>query len=597
MAFFVVPRIEQPAGRSAGAVPDPSMPNDERKPGASFEKLITEATLSKLAGERSFARGADYFEGGAVTDLVQTGGAIKARVRGNDEYRVELKPGKARLEWSCTCPLGDEGEFCKHAVAAGLAWLARGGEQGDDLGGLRSHLDSESKESLVALIVEQAASDPELRARLQAAAFRRRPPSDLKALKDEVRKAFAVRGFVDYHGMRTFIARADGIADLLRDLLEGGRAADAVVLADYAMRRGISAYERTDDSGGGFGETLRRIAALHLEACRVATPELDALAGDFLELQVLDQWGFFEFENYAPLLGEKGLARYRALAEALWAKVPERKPGDKREPGDGRFAITEIMTKLARHGGDADALVAVKSRDLSRAHAFLEIAEILSRAGRHGEALAWAERGRSEFPNDINSPLVDFLVGAYQRADRHQDAIRTAWEDFVRHPGLAGYERLEKSARRGKARPAWRDKALEHVRIELKRTDRGRGTWHWAGRGHTLLVEIFLHEGDSDAALAEANSGGCTASVWMQLARAREKDHPQDAAAIYRQAIERIVDLKNNRAYDEATELARKIKALMERAGGEKEFAEWLAALRVRHKAKRNLMQRMEALS
>ena len=107
-----------------------------------------------------------------MTDLVRTREAIKATVVGNNDYRVVLRPAGRALEWSCTCPLGEERTFCKHAVATGLAWLAREGGGGDDLAGVRAHLESESKESLVEIIAEQAANDPELRARLESAAPR-----------------------------------------------------------------------------------------------------------------------------------------------------------------------------------------------------------------------------------------------------------------------------------------------------------------------------------------------------------------------------------------------------------------------------------------
>ncbi|MEX2050276.1 MAG: hypothetical protein WD944_03445 [Steroidobacteraceae bacterium] len=127
------------------------------------------------------------------------------------------------------------------------------------------------------------------------------------------------------------------------------------------------------------------------------------------------------------------------------------------------------------------------------------------------------------------------------------------------------------------------------------RADRTSGA-RSAGAGHTLLVEIFLHEGDSDAALAEAKAGGCAREAWMRLARAREHDHPLDAADIYRNAIDSIVELKHNRAYDEAAALAGKIKTLMERAGQGEAFAVWREALRVKHKAKRNFMQRIEGM-
>lgn len=555
--------------------------------GSAFERLITEATLADLAGDRSYERGARYFEDGAVVDLVEVRDAIKARVLGSTEYRVVLRSERGQLGWSCTCPIGKDGDFCKHAVAAGLAWLERGGEAGgDDLAEVRTLLEGESREALVEIVLDQAAGDPELRARLQAATLRRSPPSDLRAMKIEVRKALAVRGFVDYHGMGTFIARAGGAVDLLSSLLESGRAAEAVELADYAMRCGIAAYQKIDDSDGGFGEVLHAIAACHVEACRKAGPDPDSLGRSVFELQMLDEWGFLELGHYAPLLGEKGLAGYRALAQAQWNKVPARGPGEKNESGTGHYLITAIMESLAQHDGDVDALVAVQSRDLSYPYRFVNIAEILAKAGRHGEALAWAERGRQGFPNDLDPRLAEFLVTAYHRAGRHEDAVRIAWEGFAGQHDLAGYVRLEKSATRAKAWPAWRDKALARLRGGPKRT----------GRDHTLLVEIFLREGDSDTALIEARAGGCAREGWMRLARAREKDHPQDAAAIYRESVDIVVSRMHNEAYDEAAVLLGRIKVLMARAEQSNEFVAWLAALRIKHKAKRNLMKRIEGI-
>ncbi|MGH8675737.1 MAG: hypothetical protein ACREVG_15680, partial [Burkholderiales bacterium] len=210
---------------------------------------------------------------------------------------------------------------------------------------------------------------------------------------------------------------------------------------------------------------------------------------------------------------------------------------------------------------------------------------------------AWAERGRKAFPRDLDARLVEFLVEAYHRVKRHDEALALAWEAFTGHPGLEAYKRLAKCAGRTKTWKVWREKAFAHVRAELQRVDRGRGNWHWSAGGHTLLVEIFLHEGDSDAALAEAKAGGCTEGTWMKLARARQQDHPQDAAEIYRARIDGIIDIKHNRAYDEAADLAGRIKALMERAGQTAEFAAWLEELRAKHKAKRNFMQRIGALS
>lgn len=549
--------------------------------------LVTETKMAKLAGERSYARGLAYFRNGAVVDLVRMRNALKARVQGSEEYRVSLRAAGRSLEWSCSCPLGEEGEFCKHAVAAGLAWLDGGRSSGDELEALRSHLGSQSKETLIELVLEQASEDPQLRARLEAEALRNAAPAEPEALKEVVRRAFAVRGFVSYDDMRALLARAESVAGLLRDLLASGRAAQALELANYAVRRGIAAYERTDDSGGAFGERLREIAALHLQAWRAARPGGEAPGASLYALQMLDQWALFDFADYAPLLAKQGLARYRTLAEKAWHEVPELGPGDRRQPDSRRILLAHFMEALARFDGDTDALIAVKRRDLSSAYAFLEIAKILTDAGRHDEALAWAERGRKAFAKDLDSRLAAFLVGAYRRARRNDDATALAWEHFARGPSLDAYKLLH-TACGAKGWAPWRDKALAHLRAEKAASPQR----YWSP-GRSLLVEILLQEGDSGAALAEARAGGCTEGLWMKLAAAREAAHPADAIEIYQARLDPVVARANNQAYDEAAELVATIKTLMERTGKKRQFGDWLADVKARHKAKRNFMQRL----
>jgi uncharacterized Zn finger protein len=135
------------------------------------------------------------------------------------------------------------------------------------------------------------------------------------------------------------------------------------------------------------------------------------------------------------------------------------------------------------------------------------------------------------------------------------------------------------------------------LRSQLAKQGRTASRWHWDSGGHSLLVEIFLDEGDTDTALAEAKAGGCRTDLWMKLAKARAATHPQDAVDIYQAHVDPIVGRANNSAYDEAAELVGTIKKLMQRMGKAREFTTWLGELRTRHKAKRNLMQRLERLT
>jgi uncharacterized Zn finger protein len=569
-----------------------------------LEKLITEAALAELAGKRSFERGVAYFEDGAVLSFNQVGSTVKARVLGIEEYRVSLRAEGSGLGWSCTCPLGDEGEFCKHAVAAGLAWLARKGtdeapgrDADDDLARIRAYLEPQSKKALVELLLDAAAEEPDLHARIETMALRTDPRVDPKALTALVRRAFAISGgFVDWKSMRALIQRADSVRDMLEGLLRDGRAEDAAALADYAMHRGIAAYHDCDDSGGGFGDTLRGIAAVHLEACRRAKPDQKSLGEKLFALHRVDGWGFFALADYVPLLGTRGLARYRSLAESAWRNVAPLRPGDKDKRDGERFWITHIMESLARHEGDVDALIAVKSRDLSRSWAFLEIAQLLAKTGRAQEAIEWAERGWKSFPGEMKEPLVDFLIDAYLEQRRHGDAVQVAWDEFASGSSLSGYQRLRKCAKADRHWPSWRDKALEHVRAELREAGASRSARHWTAGGRSPLVEIFLDEGDTDAALGEAKAGGCTVQLWLQIARARAATHPQDAIGIYQAHVERLVERANNHAYDEAAGLAGTIRELMSRSGGEAAFPGWITALKAKHKAKRNFVKRLDSI-
>jgi uncharacterized Zn finger protein len=94
----------------------------------SLESLITAGRLLETAGEVTYARGAAYARDGRVRDMSIQDGVLTARVDGSETYRARLFKQGTRLDFDCTCPVGNEQRFCKHCVAAGLAWLIAQGE-------------------------------------------------------------------------------------------------------------------------------------------------------------------------------------------------------------------------------------------------------------------------------------------------------------------------------------------------------------------------------------------------------------------------------------------------------------------------------------
>jgi tetratricopeptide (TPR) repeat protein len=393
----------------------------------------------------------------------------------------------------------------------------------------------------------------------------------------------------------------EAVVDSLDNLLKRGHAAEVRELTERALKQMESAMNHVDDSDGFMGGILEWLQELHLAACRAAKPDPSALAKFLFTWEVSSDWEIFlgAAQNYADVLGRTGLAQYRKLAEAEWAKVPPLAPGEKDPDRHGRrWRITHIMETLAKQSADIQALVAVKSRDLSEAFSFLEMAQIYKAAGNDDAALEWAELGARAFPANTDGRLRDFLIEEYYKRARPDEAIALAWKSFRERPGLDAHAVLHKSACRVKQWPEWRERALTLLREEIaaRRNYPPKSEWGLpAPCDHSELVKIYLWEGNADAAWAEAKSGGCHDGLWFQLAEAREKDHPEDAIAVYAGQLKPALQYAEQRAYEDAVEILRKIRKLTVRIGKEGEFASIIESIRARHKPRRNLMKLLDA--
>jgi uncharacterized Zn finger protein len=437
--------------------------------------------MRRLAGVTSFGRGEDYFANGHVRSLAEYKGMITARVVGNDEYRVKLYAADGLLEYSCSCPVGSEGNFCKHCVAVGLAWLdettaggskSASGEKPLTMDDVRAYLVEQDKEMLADMLVRQAMEDESLRRRLVVEAARGRAPGTaLATYRNALRGAIEVEEFVSYHEVYDYTRGIDECVGMLEELLERGHPAEVIELCEYALELIEEAIGSVDDSAGQLGYYSEKIQRLHHAACTRARPEPVELAERLIDWELSTEWDTFHgaVETYADVLGEEGLETYRELAEQEWERVPALGPGDDRNSGYDRrrFAITSIMEGLTRQAGDIEELVEVKKRDLASQYAFLQIADIYRQAGRQNRAIEWAERGLAAFPGKPDSRLSEFLAAEYHERGRHDEAIALVWALFEDMPDLERYQNLKKHADLSGNWPAWREKALARMRKSI----------------------------------------------------------------------------------------------------------------------------------
>jgi uncharacterized Zn finger protein len=505
--------------------------------------------------------------------------------------------------FSCTCPVGEEGLFCKHCVAVGLRLsetdpATAGLDPKRPTVDLRRHLEGFDKSRLIDLLLEETGNDELLRGRLLLEAAKAQgADTDLDEYRIAIEDVLNPAGFVDYRSMYDYSRGIEEVIDSVEDLLSAGHAAEVVELCEHALACLEDALGSVDDSDGYMGGIKDRLCELHHRACEAARPDPEALAARLFEWELHSDWETFYGAalTYADVLGERGLAVFRRLAEEVWARVPPLEPGEERQHSAFRFNITHVMESLAEQSGDLDELVAVKARDLSSAYDFVEIAERYRKAGRHDDVLAWAERGVAAYPDRTDVRLREVLADEYERRDRRGKAMQLMWSAFTDSPALNAYERLKAHADRAGQWETWRAKALDLLRETAGPRPKGprRIGPDWSA-GRSELVEVFLWEGDVDAAWKEAVEGDCSVRLWMELAGRREADHPADALPIYQDHVERVIGGKNNQAYAEAVELMRKVEELMARLGRSQEFPAYVAAVRVAHKPKRNLMKLLD---
>lgn len=457
----------------------------------------------------------------------------------------------------------------------------------------KTWLAQQSTDALVTLLLEVAQRDDRL---AQMLLVKSTPAGGQDSMVDDLYRLIddvtTVHSFVDWRSVHSFADPLDQAVDTLSELLTPECAPGLVELAQYAIERTEAVLEQIDDSNGQVGEVLCRLGDLHLKACKMARPDASDLAENLFHLETTLPFGVCSFsaQTYASVLGKAGLRAYRALAQAQWDLL---KPAATGGFDHNRYKITRVMEDLARASGDVDELVAIKARNLSGAHDYLVIAQILSESKRFEEALQWAERGLKAHPERTDNRLRDFLVSNYLKRKRCDEALQLTWIQFEELPGLEAYQKLHGIAQKLGVWPEQRARALawlqQDIHHEANQTSRFRPKPSVPDLSRR--VAIALWETDLDAAWDAVHQGQCAQALRLSMAQALEPTRPHAAVVLYRQIIPELVNVTHNDAYASAVMWLRRVAQLMDKVGETPKFAAYVAELRSTFKPKRNFIK------
>ena len=552
----------------------------------------------ELADEGSLARGVVYALDGRVERLGIADRSLTAVVHGSHPYRVTLSGSRDAPRWSCDCPVGVERMFCKHCVAVALVAAGGDGEPvgrvPDAVDEVSAYLESLDRARLVELVIEQAGRDDAFRERLAVrAAAAAGATIDVRDRRQRLKRAFGSGRFVDYRHAPDWAFGVNEALDELEELLDAGFVIEVVELVEYAHTRAEKAIQHIDDSDGWITAISVRLGDLHVRACNEAQIDPVALARRLVKLELAGELDTFHRAAlvYAGALGPAGIDEYRRLLEPRFAALA---PGE--DWSHERFRIRNARVGVALAARDPDELIAVKANDLRLPDDYAEIAGLLAETGRIDDAIRWCEQGLTDHADRTwqLAPLRELLAQLHRDRGDTEAALEVFWIAFEHRPSLDAYRRLVREADAAGDGERWRADALVSLQRALVGAEAAGSEAHVQHLSATI-IEVLLFEGSVDAAWRTATERDCDQRLWMQLARARESEHPEDAIPIYEREVEALIGKKNDGGYRDAVKLMAHLESLHIRLERRDAFASFVERIRATHLRKTNLMRRVDA--
>lgn len=515
--------------------------------------MWTEADLVDLTDPVSVARGRAYARSGRVVALGRQPGRVDAEVQGSERYRVSLGDDS----WSCDCPVGATGAFCKHAVAVVVALGTSDDEAGTETGDdpVSAWLDTLGPADLRALLGNAADLCGDVRAMLAAEYVA--ATGDLAQLSEQVDDVLRPRRqFYDYREANQYAGEAAGVADLL---VEAAPSPELLRLVERAITLAVRAIRRSDDSSGAQGDLIRTLLDRHRDVAAAVAVGLPAaqrrrLAEWLHKFRFDGKQDFFEIEvdAYAAALGPAGVERYRSLVEASAAN------------GGEEFAVRYARGRLAILDRDVETIVRIIGDGLANQYRVRQVVEALDTAGLGELAVLHAERGLDLPRTPHAGALVDRLVrDAVGKGDR-VSATALRRRDFEAAPDGGTLKSFREAAT---ASGEW---AELRAGAEQRLLERNPRAW---------LLEL-LGAGRDDEAwdFAQAQPGAASsADAWETLCDRRAATAPADTLPVYRNLVAGLLAHADRRNYALAARLLKKLSAASRAAGVPDEFAAYMA--------------------
>ncbi len=597
---------------------------------------LSETDLRYHATDKSFQRGEEYYQRGAVTDLCQRENCLCGQVEGNEsepyQITIEFDAGGV-TEATCTCPYDYEG-WCKHIVAVALTSIRKPKTIQQRLG-LNELLDRLNHIQTQTLVQELVAKEPELLNHIDRFVNKISPAIIQQVSTTESRPKCQTSvdpqpfRYQTKQMMRNCLQHWEEggeenpidedlpeILDQVQAFIDRGDGNNALVILTAITEACVEDWDEVSDYGAEGDDVIALLDPVW--AAAVLTAELSS--AEAIDLQVnLEEWqdqlsgefaiapealrqGWNTPELLAILQGENadlwedGRPKYADKLTRIRLEILNRQ---ERYPEYLNLAraedlIEEYLVMLAQMGQIAEVMAAsVRIKDAGQA---LTIAKVLREQDALKEALLIAKTGlnlpdriarsqaEQQFFTVHQSPILD--RHRYELADWTSElaqglgdpatALTARISAFKLRPTMRGYQQVQTLA--GDTWQILQPDLLQHLRT--------MDNWSYA----EAKVQIFLQEGSIDDAIVTVTDSYAKASLIQIVMAAAISERSDWVIATAIRPAEDIMNRGKAESYQEAVNWLAKARSAYLHLGRQNEWQAYRTQLVTTHGKKRKLM-------
>jgi len=381
--------------------------------------------------------------------------------------------------------------------------------------------------------------------------------------------------FISYNAGRSFITALEAVDAQLKALIASGQAAQASEYYELFIAACEEKADELDDSGSNFHDFVAWLFCGWVQAREAAGCDGHETATRLLAWMEDDSCGFCANlgRRLVTVYSPPGLTAFVAAVQARRAQMmgtPAQTTSDGTSFADGAQQLTDVLRSLAVFQGDSPAYLQLCPAERCTPTDCETVAGMYLTQGNAAEALVWVDRGLAHVPVGTVYHRVWTQLPAVRRDVLHalgrtDEAIASAWDEFVAHPSTWTYQTLMRYVPEAD-RARWHVHAMEAT----QQAELGLLLQLWSDTQEIDRLVTRLRE--TDELVLAALSWSSLTSAAQTLATA----HPESAARLYRTVGLQMLAHKKSKLYDTALEHFRHAEECYERAG---QTAVWRAVV------------------